>query len=205
MNTANLVQVRKNNDSIEKTILTNCVKMLTNRKLLSSKNLDKNIEKILNMKPDDFIFKIETKKEPYFIKLMLQNITTVGKNTGVSDFLNSYKDKKGVLIVKSISKAPINLIQNRYPNTEIFLEKDFMIDKVSYYLVPRFEVLSDKEKKEYYEKYNVSKNGSLKISYKDPMVKYYGAKIGDVLRIIRPSETSGFVIAYRVVVKKDLF
>lgn len=204
MDSLNLVPIQKDVDDIEETILTNVVKMLTNRKLLNKNDLDKNIKSVLDQKPDDFMYKIKIDKGEIFVKLMLQNITTVGKTTGISEFLVSYKNKKSILVVKSITKTPLNIVTNRYEDTELFLEKDLMIDKVEYNLVPKFEILNEQEKKEYFDNYNVTKTGSLKISYKDPAVKYYGAKPGDVLRVIRPSEASGFSVAYRLVVKKEL-
>lgn len=205
MKSPNLVQVLKNDTDIKETILTNTIKMLTNRKLLKKEDLEKNIKSILSKDPDDMIYEIKTNSENYYVKLMLQNISTIGKATGISEFLISYKDKKNIIIVKNISKAPLSLISTRYPNTELFLEKDLMIDKVSHIFVPKFEVLREKEKEEFFEIYNLKKTSCLKISYKDPIVKYYGAKVGDVIRIIRPSESAGFAVAYRLVVKKEMF
>jgi DNA-directed RNA polymerase subunit H (RpoH/RPB5) len=40
----------------------------------------------------------------------------------------------------------------------------------------------------------------VKILLTDMMVRYYGAKIGDIFRIIRPSMTSGKNVFYRRVV-----
>lgn len=204
MDTSNLISIQKDQDDIKDTILKNTIKMITSRKLLKKSKLEQNIKNILSYKPDDYIYKIKTDNGEIIVKLMLQNITTVNKTTSVYEFLNSYKNKKNILVIKSITKTPFNIITGRYINTELFFEKDLMIDKTECNLVPKFEILTEDEKKDYYEKYNVTKVGCLKISNVDPMVRYYGAKPGDVLRITRPSETSGFSIAYRLVVKKDM-
>jgi len=204
MDTPNLIPIQKDQDNIRDTILTNIIKMLTNRGLLEKNKLDENIKKILDSRPDDFSYKVVTSKGEIIVKLLLQNISTVSKTTGIAEFLMAHKNKDSILVVKSINKTPMNIVTTRYEKTELFLEKDLMIDKVSCNLVPKFEILNEDEKQKYFEKYNVTKSGSLKISYKDPMVRYYGAKSGDVIRIIRVSPTSGFTVSYRLVVKKEL-
>ena len=204
MDTPNIIPIQKNQDSIKDTILTNVIKMLTNRGLLEKSKLEENIKKLLDSKPDDFSYEVKTLKGEIIVKLLLQNVTTVSKTTGIAEFLTAHKNKDSILVVKNITKTPLNIVTTRYEKTQLFLEKDLMIDKVNCNLVPKFEVLNEEEKQSYFDKYNVTKSGSLKISYKDPMVKYYGAKPGDVVRVIRVSPTSGFTVSYRLVVKKEL-
>lgn len=205
MDTPNLIPIQKDQESIIETVLTNIVKMLTNRKELEFNDLHNNIKNLINQKPDNYTYTIKTiNNEKIVIKLLLQTITTVSKTSPIYEFLVSDSKNKNIIVVKSITNTPLNIIHSRYKHIELFLEKDLMIDKVSCNIVPRVGILSEEEKEEFFTQYNVTKQGCLKISYKDPIVKYYDANVGDILRIIRPSPTSAFTVSYRLIVKKEL-
>ncbi len=76
---------------------------------------------------------------------------------------------------------------------------DFNISKHN--IVPKHEILTSDQKKEVLEKYGITLKQLPRITDKDPMVKLLEAKIEDVLKITRKSETAGESIYYRVVVK----
>ena len=67
-------------------------------------------------------------------------------------------------------------------------------------LVPKHTKLSDKEKKDLLEKYQITWMQLPKISIKDPVAKNLNAKVGDVLKIVRRSATAGESIFYRCVI-----
>jgi len=67
-------------------------------------------------------------------------------------------------------------------------------------LVPKHEVLSEKEKKEVLRILNIKPEQLPKIRVDDPIAKEIGAKVGDIVRIVRKSPTAGVVVAYRYVV-----
>jgi len=69
-----------------------------------------------------------------------------------------------------------------------------------HFLVPKHEILSEKEVEELLKKYNVTKDKLPKILVTDPAVKAIGAKVGDVIKIERESPTAGKVYYYRVVI-----
>lgn len=64
-------------------------------------------------------------------------------------------------------------------------------------LVPEHVKLSETEKKKLFEKYNVSIRELPKISRKDPAIVNLNTKPGDVIKIIRKSQTAGEAIFYR--------
>lgn len=67
-------------------------------------------------------------------------------------------------------------------------------------LVPVHEILSPEEKEELLSKYRAQPYQLPRIKTSDPGVKAIGAKVGDIVRIIRDSPTAGKYVAYRYVV-----
>jgi len=68
-------------------------------------------------------------------------------------------------------------------------------------LVPKHIVLNEQEKEELLKKYGINIRQLPRILVTDPVVKLLNAKVGDVIKIIRKSETAGETVYYRVVVK----
>lgn len=67
-------------------------------------------------------------------------------------------------------------------------------------LVPKHEVLSEKESEELLRILGISKEQLPKIKADDPIVKEIGAKPGDIVKITRKSLTAGESVFYRLVV-----
>ncbi|MBI4439359.1 DNA-directed RNA polymerase subunit H [Candidatus Woesearchaeota archaeon] len=74
------------------------------------------------------------------------------------------------------------------------------IEATKHVLVPKHTKLSDKEKKEFLEKYAVSIEDLPKISVKDPAIGHLDSKPGDIIKIVRKSPTAGESAFYRVVI-----
>ena len=68
-----------------------------------------------------------------------------------------------------------------------------------YILQPKHIKLNEKEANELLTKFNVSKAQLPKIFLTDPALPS-GCKIGDIIKIERPSKTAGTAIYYRVVI-----
>jgi len=69
-------------------------------------------------------------------------------------------------------------------------------------MVPEHHVMSEEEVTELLSTYNISFDQLPKIFHDDPAVKAIKAKIGDVIRIIRFSQTAGRAESYRLVIKR---
>lgn len=77
--------------------------------------------------------------------------------------------------------------------------KEFDITKHD--MVPKHDLLSEKERDEVLKKFGITLRQLPRIVDSDPMVKILNAKIGDVVKITRKSETAGEAEYYRVVIK----
>jgi DNA-directed RNA polymerase subunit H len=88
-------------------------------------------------------------------------------------------------------KRKVELLPKSFPVFEIFEHK----------LVPKHEILSEKEKSQILAEYKIQPYQMPQIKATDPAVKAIGAKPGDMLKIIRKSQTAGEHIAYRYVVE----
>ncbi|MEM2121457.1 MAG: DNA-directed RNA polymerase subunit H [Candidatus Woesearchaeota archaeon] len=73
---------------------------------------------------------------------------------------------------------------------------------IKHVLVPEHIKLSEAEKKELLEKYKISLNELPRILKNDPAIAHLNVKEGDVIKIIRKSESAGESIYYRVVVNE---
>jgi len=94
-------------------------------------------------------------------------------------------------VKQGAKKRKVELLPKSFPVFDIF----------EHALVPKHEILSAKEKEQLLAQYKVHPYQMPQIKANDPAVKVIGAKPGDVLKIIRKSQTAGEHIAYRYVVE----
>ena len=94
-------------------------------------------------------------------------------------------------VKQSAKKKRIELLPKAFPVFDIF----------EHVLVPKHEILDEKEREQVLAQYKIQPYQVPQIKASDPAVKAIGAKPGDMLRIIRKSYTAGEHIAYRYVVE----
>jgi DNA-directed RNA polymerase subunit H len=103
-------------------------------------------------------------------------VTTIGKYTHTA---------------KTRSKqSGIELIPKIFPSFKIF-DHDF---------VSKHELLTPEEKEEILEKYKMQPYQLPRINAYDPAIIAVGGKPGDIVRVIRKSQTAGKYVAYRYIV-----
>ena len=76
------------------------------------------------------------------------------------------------------------------------------LDVRKHILVPKHEKLSEKDKKELFDKYNVSLKELPKILKDDPAIDSLNVKEGDVIKITRNSPTAGKSVFYRGIISE---
>lgn len=206
-----LLPLELNAEKKKKEVLTNIVKMLTNRKLIDKSKLEENIAKLVSQHSDNDIYKIKldyperyydkSVENTYYIKILNQKITGVSKSSNISDFIYSKKSAPKLIVSTGITNKASQQIIKEFPNTEVFTEQELMIDLVSHVAVPKHEILTEEETKIFLDDYLLKKRAIPKVYMNDPVSKYFNAKVGQVFRIIRPSEVAGESIYYRLVIK----
>ena len=207
MNSFKIFPIEKSNEDIRKTILTNLVKMLTERKLLKEKDLDANIKSLTTKNSDDYSYVInidgnKDNEKVVAVKILQQKITAINKQSSISEFLTANKDKHKIVVVKSVSTKAAQYINNNFTRTEIFLEHELLINLVDHLFVPRYEIIEQEteEYKQFFDTFFVKKKNVPKLLLKDPVAKYYNLKKGNIVRVIRPSETTAYSPSYRLVI-----
>lgn len=77
--------------------------------------------------------------------------------------------------------------------------KKIEVDK--HELVPKHVLLTEREKEDLLTNYGITLRQLPRISIEDPAVKEFNPKIGDVVKIVRKSQTAGESLYFRVIVK----
>jgi|UniRef100_A0A6C0H158 DNA-directed RNA polymerase subunit H (RpoH/RPB5) len=181
-------------------ILLNISKILRDRKLIKNytdfydivKKIGDNLEINLNYESNNIA-----------IKIIYNNITTIKDSNDIENFLDKYSKYHKFFVISSVSKKAFKQFQE-FPLTEVFQEIDLMINITEHVLQPSFRLLTKKEVEEYFKTFDNKKREMPRMLDSDPVARYFGAKIGDIFEINRPSITTGESISYRIVIQGNL-
>jgi len=181
-------------------ILLNISKMLKDRRLIKDHNdFFNNIKKI----GDNLEVSTNYESKAFAIKIIYNSITTIKDSNDIDSFLDKYAKYNKYIVITSLSKKAYKQLEE-YPLTQVFQEIDLMVNILEHDLQPKFRLLTKTEVDEYFKAFENKKREMPRILDSDPVARYFGAKTGDILEIIRPSITTIEAVTYRIVVQGTL-
>jgi DNA-directed RNA polymerase subunit H (RpoH/RPB5) len=127
----------------------------------------------------------------------------------IMDFVSRYNNKLNIILVFSNDtiSTPIVAQLNRYDKMlqkkggmlQYFHIKNLLFNPTKHVLVPKHIKITTEEISEMMEKYMIKSKIQLPyILHNDPVAKWLGLKLGDVVKIERINESSGLSFYYRV-------
>ena len=117
--------------------------------------------------------------------------------------MNDQSCNRAIIIYRqSLTPSAAKVMSSMAP--KYFLEKlsesELVVNITEHKLVPQHIVLSDDEKKALLERYKLKETQLPRILLDDPIARYYGLRRGQVVKILRASETAGRYVTYRLAV-----
>ena len=189
-----MLSVHYKKDEIINIIVTNILKMLERRKVIKS------WENEYNKIKDDLVNKQKFDVGGFNINIEFndEKINSISSGTPLDTYLSLNTNIPKIVILKEVAAKAHKQFKNDYLNSEYFLTDEMLEDIPSKIFIPQHILIDKEEKEELLSKIN--ENDLSKILTSDVMVRYYGAKIGDIFKIIRPSILAGKNVFYRKVV-----
>ena len=179
-------------------IMTNLLKMLNRRGSIDNwEKFLKIFDEIKMLTP----ITIKTNIGDIMINITDLELKSISSGSQIDEFLNSKPEIHKIVIFSSVAKKVVKQVNTEYKNVEFFFRTEMMEDVPLKKFIPEHQLLSEEYKKELLSKFSEQELGKIFIS--DFMSRYYGAKVGDIFRIIRPSITSGQNIYYRKVINSS--
>jgi DNA-directed RNA polymerase I, II, and III subunit RPABC1 len=100
-----------------------------------------------------------------------------------------------IVIIKTkinpTAQVTIENLKNLKYRIEIFFEYELQFNLTKHSYVPEHIICNELTKNDVLKKYNVTPAQMIKIQLTDPVVKWIGGKVGQMIKILRPSDFNG--------------
>eukprot|EP01114_Cavostelium_apophysatum_P003109 TRINITY_DN1284_c0_g1_i1.p1 TRINITY_DN1284_c0_g1~~TRINITY_DN1284_c0_g1_i1.p1 ORF type:complete len:209 (-),score=45.20 TRINITY_DN1284_c0_g1_i1:14-640(-) len=124
----------------------------------------------------------------------------------IKNYVEKMKEQqvfRSILVIQnqltSFAKTALQEMPSVKYRMEQFLESELLVNITEHNLVPKHIRLTIQEKKDLLARYKMKESQLPRIQFNDPVARYYGLEKGDVVKIIRSSETAGKYVTYRLV------
>lgn len=117
--------------------------------------------------------------------------------------MNDQSCSRAIIIYRqSLTPSAAKVMSSMAPKyfLEKFSESELIVNITEHKLVPQHIVLSEEEKKSLLERYRLKETQLPRILMDDPISRYYGLRRGQVVKILRASETAGRYVTYRLAI-----
>ncbi|KKY18197.1 putative rna polymerase subunit [Phaeomoniella chlamydospora] len=118
-----------------------------------------------------------------------------------AQYLDQNRFSTGIFITQGpVTAAAMRAFEpliSRGISAEHFQEADLLVNITRHELVPKHVLLSAEEKEVLLDRYRLRETQLPRIQATDPVARYLGLKRGNVVKIIRKSETAGRYASYR--------
>lgn len=195
-------------DKQREIVIDNIAKMLIERGVVSNKNVNALTNTITSSMKNGDTCTITIDKpyqndsKVYHIILLLdQKITNASKSSVIGEYIYKSMTEHKIIVVGDVLQKTKQSVHTSFPLVEIFMKKELMFNLVESIYVPKHILLSHEDAEKVLDEYGLQKKDLPRIFISDPVARYYKASLGQVFRIVRPSETSGTSNYYRIVVK----
>ncbi len=153
---------------------------------------------------DENVYMLNLGSLKIVVAFILVHVTGINKVVEFTDFIQKYDDPYKLVVFSSITdKAKtfmLNSNNNKTHKLEIFTESDVSANILKIDYSPEsYQLLTKEEIEEVKNKYSVDQTTLPGIMTTDPVVTFYDLKPGDIVRIVRRSETSCKVPTRRIV------
>ena len=110
--------------------------------------------------------------------------------------------RRAIVVVKNnltpYAKNAVKEMRTNNLKMEYFRDAELLVDITEHTLVPEHILLTPVEKKQLLARYRLKLAQLPRIQASDPVARYFGLSLKQVVKIIRRSETAGRYVTYRV-------